>query len=261
MFQFDCHAHVFENATAIPDARYVPKQSAKLSNWLENLKIHGVKGGVLVQVSFLGNDNSQLCAALEQLDVSKFAGVAVVPLNVMDVELDNLVEVGVRGVRWNLVQGAAVPDAATPQVQTFFEKLRSRNLHLELHLEGPRLAKVLPSLSDQGVALVVDHFGLPTEANARADPMLAALGEVRDRKNIFFKFSAPYRTAFDLTAHSESILGFIGQDRVVWGSDWPHTQHEHVEYCDAIGQLAHGRDVLGSEAAVRELFGINLACV
>ncbi|MEN8983167.1 MAG: amidohydrolase family protein [Planktotalea arctica] len=259
MFQFDCHAHVFETGTAIPDARYVPKRSARLSTWLENLKAHGIKGGVLVQVSFLGTDNSQLCAALEQLDPRRFAGVAVVPLDVSDMELDRLVKAGVRGVRWNLVRGAAVPDATTPLVQTFLEKLRSRNLHLELHLEGPRLAQTLPALCDQGIALVVDHFGLPSEANPVNDPMLEALSKIHDRDNIFFKFSAPYRTAFDLSAHSDRLVSLLGEDQVVWGSDWPHTQHDDITFRDAVRTIERGKTLATEDAAIRKLFGLQFA--
>lgn len=257
MFQFDCHAHVFETGTVIPDARYVPKRSARLSTWLENLETHGLKGGVLVQVSFLGTDNSQLCAALGQLDLRSFAGVAVVNLDVSNVELDRLVKSGVRGVRWNLVRGAPVPDTNSPKVQTFFEKLRSRNLHLELHLEGPRLAQTLPLLSDQGIALIVDHYGLPSEVNPRDDPMIAALGKIDDRDNIFFKFSAPYRTAFDISPHSDRLVSLLGEDQIVWGSDWPHTQHDDIRYCDAVHSNENGKYIANESIALRKLFGVG----
>lgn len=226
MIGFDCHAHVYEDVSAIPGARYRPKTPAPLSSWMENLKKHNLSGGVIVQVSFLGSDNSQLCAALAKLDRKRFCGVGVVPLDVDDEALDVLVEAGVRGVRWNLVRGSELPDLAAPLTLAFFAKLRARRLHLEVHLEGPLLARRLASLLSQGVALVVDHFGLPSDPNPNADPMISAVRGLSDRSNLFFKFSGDYRSAFDLTAHAEHLLEALPSDHVVWGSDWPHTQHE-----------------------------------
>jgi predicted TIM-barrel fold metal-dependent hydrolase len=257
MHQFDCHAHVFDTDTAIPNARYVPDQAARLSTWLENLNLHGIKGGVLVQVSFLGTDNSQLCAALETLDPKRFAGVGVIPLNVADAELDRLVSAGIRGVRWNLVRGAAIPEIAAAPTQTFLSKLRARDLHLEVHLEGPRLGPLLPSLADQGVKIVIDHFGLPSEPQPKDDPMLRALWAIQDRSNLFFKTSAPYRTPFDLGPHTETLLASVGQDHIVWGSDWPHTQHKDITYTDVVGLTANNPHLQPNETAVQTLFGIQ----
>jgi predicted TIM-barrel fold metal-dependent hydrolase len=121
-----------------------------------------------------------------------------VPLDVTDAELVQLVGAGIRGVRWNLVRGAAIPKIDAPKTQAFFAKLRAQNLHLELHLEGPRLGPILPGLTDQGIKIVIDHFGLPSDPQPDNDPMLRDIKAVQHYSNLFFKFSAPNRTPFDL---------------------------------------------------------------
>ena len=259
MYHFDCHAHVFEANKAVPNARYVPDVPANLLTWLENLERHKLKGGVLVQVSFLGTDNSQLCAALEKVDRKYFAGVAVVPLDVEGAELDRLVRSGIAGVRWNLVRGANIPDINATATQSFFDNLRARDLHLEIHLEGPRLAPVLPHLTDQGIKLVVDHFGLPSEPQPKSDPMVRAVGALQDRSNLFFKFSAPYRTSFDLRFHAGTLLAHVGEDHVVWGSDWPHTQHRNIKYDDVASSTEEGLALPQSNDAAKALFGLHTA--
>lgn len=257
MFQFDCHAHVYETVTTIPGARYVPKAPAPLSVWLGNLKRHGLSGGVIVQVSFLGTDNSQLCAALAQLDRDRFAGVAVVPITAKDHELDRLVAAGVRGLRWNLVRGATIPNIRAPEVQAFFDRLRARGLHLELHLEGPRLAPLLPALCDQGVNLVIDHFGLPSEPWPEDDPMIRAVRQVPDRSNLYFKLSAQYRTPFDIRPHARELLALLGQDHAVWGSDWPHTQHESATITAEVHRSAQQWERARDQVAAETLFGLR----
>ncbi|WP_294610861.1 amidohydrolase family protein [Roseovarius sp.] len=257
MIQFDCHAHVYETVTAIDGARYVPDQPAPLVDWLAHQDAHGLHGGVIVQVSFLGTDNSEMCKALSKLDRSRFAGVGVVPLDVSDESLDRLVGAGMRGVRWNLVRGTALPDLDTKPAKLFLTKLRDRDLHLELHLEGPRLAPVLPVLADQGVNLVIDHFGLPSEPDARIDPMIRAVSGLRDRSAVYFKFAAHYRTPFDIAPHASELLGLLPDNRIVWGSDWPHTQHENsTRYADVWSRSNEWR-VSSDRAAARKLYKIE----
>ncbi|WP_417211677.1 amidohydrolase family protein [Antarctobacter sp.] len=257
MIQFDCHAHVYETVTAIDGARYIPARPAPLADWLANQKAHGLRGGVIVQVSFLGTDNSELCAALTKLDRSRFAGVGVVPLDVGDEELDRLLHSGIRGVRWNLVRGANMPDLDATLTQRFLAKLRDRDLHLELHLEGPRLAPILPALADQGVNLVVDHFGLPSEPDPSNDPMIKAVSDLPDRNGLYFKFAAHYRTSFDTSPHADELLELLPDDHVVWGSDWPHTQHENsTGYSDVWSRNISWRE-LSDGTAARRLYDIG----
>ena len=259
MIQFDCHAHVYETVTAVKGARYVPAAPAPLADWLAHQAAHGLKGGVIVQVSFLGTDNSELCAALAGLDRQRFAGVGVVPLDVSEAALDALVAAGVRGLRWNLVRGVTLPDLAAPATRRFLDLLRARGLHLDIHLEGPRLAGWLPALTDQGVDVVIDHFGLPGEPDAGRDPLIGAVAGLADRSALFFKFSAGYRVPFDIRPHATELLSLIGLDRVVWGSDWPHTQHESRTSYASTREAAHHWGPLADQAAARHLYGIGPA--
>lgn len=256
MIDFDCHAHIYEKVTAISDARYVPAAPAPLSKWLEHQQRHKIKGGVIVQVSFLGSDNSELCAALAKLDLARFAGVAVVPLDVSDDTLDRLVAAGVRGVRWNLVRGQDIPDLKSTTVQLFFRKLRHRNLHLEVHLEGPRLAPVLARLTGQDIRIVADHFGLPSDPNPNQDPLILATRHLVDTSLLYFKFSAHYRSPFDLTAHACELLSSLYQGHVVWGSDWPHTQHESATDFASVQSRSGEWGLEADRSAAQDLYGI-----
>ncbi len=258
MINFDCHAHVYERVGAIRGARYVPPAPAPLSNWLHHQDQHGLKGGVIVQVSFLGTDNSELCAALGKLGRTRFAGVAVVLMDVSEGELEHLSKAGVRGLRWNLVRGAELPDLKTKQVQQFFGKLRQAGLHLEIHLEGPRLAPVLEVLTDQGMDIVIDHFGLPSDPNPKHDPLVRAVAQLDDTSALYFKFSAHYRTPFDVRPHAQALLAELSEDRVIWGSDWPHTQHEQNTDFASVCIRRNEWGIRADYSAAKILYGIGI---
>lgn len=257
MIQFDCHAHVYEKVAVTDGARYVPKEPAPLSDWLSHGREQGMVGGVIVQVSFLGFDNSELVSALAKLDRSRFAGVAVVPLGVSEGELDQLCAAGIRGVRWNLVHGAAIPDLRNPSVQTFLGRIMARNLHLEIHLESPYLAKITPELLSFGVTLVVDHFGLPSLPDPKNDPWLKSLSRIDDLSAVFVKFSGHYRTAFDVRPHADTLLSLLPPGHVVWGSDWPHTQHEGRINYDMVAAMRSEWAVPSDLSTANRLYGIS----
>ena len=255
--RFDCHAHIYETINPILGARYTPVRAAPLTAWSQHLRAQGFKGGVIVQVSFLGTDNTELCAALAQLNHNRFAGVAVVPTSVNDDEIDRLYSSGVRGFRWNLVRGSTLPDLQKKQVRHFLEKIQQRNMHIELHLESPYLATLINPLLDTGCTVAVDHLGLPSEPEPENDPWICAIRQRDDLSGLYVKFSAPYRTVFDTRPHALALQSLLSPDHIVWGSDWPHTQHESIVGFDAMVDWGKGFLFRGESRAVEALYGIS----
>lgn len=259
MIQYDCHAHIYEQVTHVAGTRYSPVAPAPLATWQQYLDKHQLKGGVIVQVSFLGTDNTELCTALEQLNPKYFAGVAVVPLDVETEEIDRLKDLGVRGFRWNLVRGAQIPDLAHPVVRSFLWRVFSRDMHIELHLESERLAPIINPLLSFGGSVVIDHLGLPAEKKPQDDPWIQTIKSLNDRSDLYVKFSADYRTAFDVTPHALELARLLDPDHMIWGSDWPHTQHESLIHYDMMADARHNFPFCSDAKAVKTLYGLGNA--
>ena len=155
--------------------------------------------------------------------------------------------------------GIDVPDLASSTVQMFLSKLRQRNINLEVHLEGPRLAPILAQLSDQGLPVVVDHFGLPSEPNPDRDPLILATKNLTVTSSLYFKFSAHYRTPFDLVPHASALLSKLEEHQFVWGSDWPHTRHETATDFASVRSLSETWGLNSDSAAEKTLYGISIA--
>ena len=257
MIQFDCHAHVFEQATAIAGARYTPRSPAPLSDWQQLLKAQQLVGGVIVQVSFLGTDNSELCLALQKLNTAQFSGIAVVAPDVHNEELDRLASLGIKGFRWNLVRGADIPDLTRPSIRSFLERIFARNMHLEIHLESPRLARIITPLLAFGGNIVVDHMGLPSNADPQHDPWLTAIRRCKDLKHLYVKLSGSYRTSFGTTAHIDTLQSLLFADRLIWGSDWPHTQYEDTIDFNLVAEERHQLPIQNDSKAVLSLYGLT----
>ena len=99
----DCHAHVFGPRTkyAYYEKRIYTPADTPLPQYLDLLKVLGVSRAVLVQPSPYGTDNSALLDAIRGRE--NFRGVAVMPQEFGNRELEALHEAGVRAVRFNIV--------------------------------------------------------------------------------------------------------------------------------------------------------------
>lgn len=238
----DSHAHVF--ARGLPLAatrRHAPDYEATLAEYLALLDAHGVSHGALVQPSFLGTDNGFLIDALRAAP-ARLRGVAVVDPQVDDATLQTMAEAGVVGIRLNIV-GMPLPDLSGPAWRRLFARVQALGWHVELHRESRDLALAAQPLLDAGCVLVVDHFGRPASAPADDEGFAWLLGAA-DCGRIWVKLSAAYRNwpaATDASAHNaaQALLKVFGPERLMWGSDWPHTQHREIaDYTTAHAALA-----------------------
>ncbi|MCE8025679.1 MULTISPECIES: amidohydrolase family protein [Halomonadaceae] len=224
---FDCHAHVYAQVEENEGSNYRPSRPAPLDEWQQHLMTCELRGGVLVQPSFLGHDNRELLRILGQLG-EDYRGVVQLPADTSLTEMRQLGAAGIVGVRWNLIERRReLPDLSDPRWIDFLDRLKILDWHLELHLEGDRLPELFPALHEHGVSLVIDHLGLPVEADPRADAGFRLLLEAGRYGRTWVKLSAPYRSPVrDLQPHVCELLNELGRERLVWGSDWPWTRHE-----------------------------------
>jgi predicted TIM-barrel fold metal-dependent hydrolase len=221
---WDCHVHVFDGAAKVAPGHYAP-QHRPLAAIEALAQSHGCGHLVLVQPSVYGTDNTVLLDAL-RTQPGRHRGVVVVDPSISDSELAGMHNLGVRGVRFNLVSPAGNGGNLTED----FAKLAPRLQALGWHVQWYARAEDLPFIAalHQSCALpaVLDHLaGLHAHLAAdhavwHALHKLAALGA-------WVKLSGWYRLQAD--APYDELAGHIGSiaklfaDRMVWGSDWPHT--------------------------------------
>ncbi|MEO6873541.1 MAG: amidohydrolase family protein [Opitutaceae bacterium] len=235
----DTHAHVFRrDLPMVPGRRYTPDYDATVEDYLGVLDANGVARGVLVQPSFLGTDNHYLLAALRR-HPQRLRGVAVVAPAVSAGELEELEGSGIVGLRLNLF-GQPLPDFTAVPWPALLRQIAKLNWHIEIHREAKDLPVVLPPLLEAGVKIVVDHFGRPDPQLGIEDPGFRALLGMGASRRVWVKLSGAYRNgsggrgAAIARAGLPLLLPAFGTDRLVWASDWPHTQFEKTESYAAV---------------------------
>lgn len=239
----DSHAHVFRRGLPLaPVRRHAPNYDALPADYLALLDAHAVSHAVLVQPSFLGCDNRFLLDALRACP-QRLRGVAMVEPTASERELQALAKGGVCGIRLNLV-GLPIPDFARAEWQGLFACVRALDWHVELHRESRDLACAAQPILDAGCKLVVDHFGRPGAAHGVGDQGFDWLLRASASGRVWVKLAAAYRSwpeqrGAAARKAAQALLRAFGAGRLVWGSDWPNTQHrEIVDYAVTHAALA-----------------------
>ncbi len=224
----DAHCHVFGPSPAFPFAperKYTPCNASK--NQLFALRDHlGFSRNVIVQATCHGTDNSALIDACRTAGTLA-RGVASVGADITRDALSEMHEVGIRGVRFNFVK--RLVDATPREVFiAIAEKIQQFGWSIVVYFEAADLSELEPFLKRLPGIIVVDHIGRPdvTKGIDHTD-FQQFIRLMVENENIWTKVTCPERLTVagppynDVVAFYRTLVAQF-EDRVLWGTDWPH---------------------------------------
>ena len=232
----DTHFHVFGPPEIFPflsTHEYTPP-AAPLEHYLKMAAVIGMERAVVVQPSVHGLDNSATLDAIAKSG-GRFRGLARIDDKTPKAELQKLHDGGVRGVRFNLLdrpQGNVRLDVLDRCVEHIAEFGWSVDLHIDTKnlLEQERRIRALP------IPVVIDHIARVKPVEGLNQPAFQLLLDLMKAKNVWVKVSGADKIC-NTKVHSYFGLPFVeaipfaraviaaAPDRVIWGTDWPHSNN------------------------------------
>ena len=224
----DAHCHVFGPSPEFPCAperKYTPCNAGKdklfaLRDFL------GFSRNVIVQATCHGTDNSAMVDACRTAgDLAR--GVASVGPDITQDELAEMDAAGVRGVRFNFVK--RLVDATPKEVFLgIADKIQDFGWSIVVYFEAADLEELQPFLKRLPGIVVVDHMGRPDVDKGVDHPDFQRFINLMDQTpNIWSKVTCPERLTIqgppydDVIPYYQAIVDRF-EDRVLWGTDWPH---------------------------------------
>ena len=242
----DAHVHVFDPARHpySPSRKFTPGTAdvAQLASYLDQA---GMARVVLVQPSVYGVDNRCMVEAIARLG-DRARGVAVVsPKTPLD-ELHALADSGVVGARLNMVVQRRGSAADAFQSVMALDALLPQAWHVQLHVSLGVLSEMADVLRHTRRTFVLDHLGLPAVLDGVTSPQWTGLLKLLDTGRLYVKLSGPYLSSAqpspyeDLAPFVDSLIT-ANPERIVWGSNWPHTQGVHRPESTDLSQIEQFR--------------------
>ena len=198
-----------------------------------------------------------------------YKGVALLPPDVEMATLRAMDAQGFCGVRFNFM--AHLAQAASPQqVVALGGRLAELGWHLQVHFHADLIDDLIPVLRGSPVPVVIDHMGRIDAGLGLDQPAYHSLLAAMEDERFWVKVSGSDRATrigppyTDAAAMARDLVARF-PDRVVWGTDWPHPNHQGPipddgALVDLLAEIAPGAEALQKLMVdnPRRLYGLRV---
>lgn len=226
---WDTHFHVLGPQARFPYAakrKYTPPD-APLAHALALHDALGIARGLVVHANTHGFDNAVDLDAVARSG-GRYLAVVRLDASATPAGCEALHASGARGVRF-----AFNPEHGGDLDRGVFEHvlgcIRGLGWFVELHFEAAALPGLRDWLSAIPATVVIDHFGRVDPSRGVEQQPFQTLLELARRDNIWVKLSGADRLTRRADGRYDDVAPFAHRllevlpERLVWGSDWPHT--------------------------------------
>jgi predicted TIM-barrel fold metal-dependent hydrolase len=226
----DSHVHIFGDPAVFPFAAgraYTPP-GASIE---ELLALHGalhMERVVVVHPSPYGTDNSCSVDAVRRLG-TRARGIAVIDKSTPRTAIEEMADIGFRGIRLNLESGGGRfdPNAAKAALDAAAEQIKGLGWHVEFYTRLAVIEALHDHLARLPFPVVFDHFGRADAALGPSQPGIDAMLDLLGQGRAYITISGAYRISQKAPDFADAtpiaqLLVRANPDRIVWGSDWPH---------------------------------------
>jgi 2-pyrone-4,6-dicarboxylate lactonase len=225
----DTHCHIFGPPDRFPysDKRRYTPPTAPVEHYLMMLDIIRVERGVIVQPNVHHTDNSVSLDAIARGN-GRLRGVGRIDDDTTDEEIADMDAGGIKGVRFEFVKGRE-GSSDLPMFERQIARAKAVGWHIELHVDPDVLCELEPwfrKLDD--IVCVVDHFARLHVRDGIDQPAFRLLLDLMRRENYWTKISGADQRTDAPWPHSDVVpfvhaLTDIAPDRLMWGTNWPHS--------------------------------------
>jgi len=232
----DTHFHVFGPPETFPflsTHEYTPP-AAPLEHYLKMAAVIGMERAVVVQPSVHGLDNSATLDAIARSH-GRFRGIGRIDDKTTKDELQKLRHGGIRGVRFNLLdrpRGNVKLEVLDRCVERVIELGWSVDLHIDMKnlLDHEKRIRAMP------VPVVIDHIARVKPSEGLQQAGFQLLLDLLRLKHVWVKVSGADKIC-NTQVHTYFGLPFVEvipfaraviaarPDRIIWGTDWPHSNN------------------------------------
>jgi predicted TIM-barrel fold metal-dependent hydrolase len=220
----DCHMHIYDAKYPVAPTATLRPADAVVADYKLLQKRIGTTRNVIVTPSTYGTDNRITLDAMRQIGATA-RGIAVVDTSVTDAELERMNDLGIRGIRFNLVQAGAT---TVEMIEPLSKRVNDLGWHIQIHMKGEQIAAIEDLLLRVPSPIVFDHLGRLAQPNAQDTLGFKTISKLIDKGKTWIKLSGAYQDSkVGPPSYSDTVplaRAYVkaAPQRMVWASDWPH---------------------------------------
>jgi predicted TIM-barrel fold metal-dependent hydrolase len=180
---------------------------------------------VVVTPTCYGTDNSCTLSALAALGPSA-RGVALIDTNTSADELKRLHAAGFRGMRFNPIRNTIV---VASMLEPLARRIAEYGWHIQMNIRGHDIPASEALIRSLPTPIVLDHIGRVRQPWKDYKEDLDPILRIMESGKVWLKLSGPYLDTKigppqfpDVSEIAEELIRRF-PERLLWGSDWPHS--------------------------------------
>lgn len=226
----DCHTHIIGDPAKFPFSPkrvYTPETASPEEISALHVALH-IQRVVIVTPSFYGTDNSATLYGMKARG-DNARGIAVIDEQTPASDLATMERAGFRGVRINLATvGQNDPIVARRLFETSLERVRHLKWHIQINTNLTVIKGITDLVDTSPIPAVFDHFGGAEAAFGTGQAGFSDLLALVRAGKAYVKISGEYGISTqapdypDVAPLAQALVA-ANPDRILWGTDWPHT--------------------------------------
>jgi D-galactarolactone isomerase len=232
----DCHHHIFDSRYPLMKNPSTVHGNATVDDYRLLQRRIGIERHVVVHAAgSYGTDNRSMLDALVSFGATA-RGIAVVDTNVSDTELRHMADLGVKGIRVNLVFYGGV---TLEMIEPLAQRIHEFGWHLQLSMPADVTAQLKDVLPRLPTPIVFDHIARIPPDPGVSHPAFKVVRGMIDRGRTWVKLSGAYllsKVGAPTYADTGAVARAFAQaapERMLWASNWPHSTEKERKPDDA----------------------------
>ncbi len=234
----DTHIHIYDSSFPTIPGTPLPADASvadyrQVMNWL------GIARTVVVQANAYGDDNRCTMKAVKELGDCARAVVVVKP-GVSDDEMNRLTGKGARGIRFMSLLGGTL---SWPQMDEMGHRAHEHGWHALVQLNGRDFPQHEAQIACLPGRFIIDHVGKFMDPVPPDHESFKSLLRLLDTGRCYVKLAGLYEFSKTGAPHFEDVAVLAkalirhAPDRIIWASNWPHSQAHIFGYPDDVNHL------------------------
>jgi predicted TIM-barrel fold metal-dependent hydrolase len=232
----DCHHHIYDGGRFKPvreGSGFQPNGRVEEYRLLQR-RIGTTRDIIVTPLPYAG-DNRITLDAIKRL-VPNARGIALLRPDATDIQLRELTDGGIRGVRFSMGATDLGSSNAIADIEPISKKVANFGWHVQILMRPDQIVQNESLLNRIPTPIVFDHLGVLGTAGLN-QPAYTIMRRLIDKGRTWVKLSGAYLTVVKLkdgqlstgmtTDYAPATViakAFVAAapERLVWGSDWPH---------------------------------------
>jgi predicted TIM-barrel fold metal-dependent hydrolase len=225
---WDSHFHIFGPPHRFPYAesrRYSPPTAA-IEHWLAISSAIGIERGFVVTPSVHDLDPAVTLDAIARAD-GRIRGMVRANASMTSDEVKRLHAGGIRGLRFPFAK-VVRREFNADEFHANIARIQSANWVVEFQIDGDSLEVHADLIGNVPLPTIIDEFAGIQPADGLDQPAFRTLLDLLAKPNVYLKLICADRYLYqgqryeDIVAMSRAVIA-KAPDRIIWGSDWPHS--------------------------------------